>query len=205
MITDLTACPAATLNQVMCARTTSNAVSKGFPPIVGNAPRVLLLGSLPGRASLAAGEYYAQPQNAFWYIMRALCAAGPELAYVDRVNRLTRSGIALWDVLHAAERPGSLDANIVAASQQVNDIVGLIERHTDIALIGFNGQKAADIFRRLIAPNLPRNDLDCVTLPSTSPAYASLRREQKLARWSEVLLPHLGPLLIGRTRTIVRG
>lgn len=192
MITDLTACPAATLNWVMDARTISHAVSRGFPPIVGNAPRVLLLGSLPGRASLAAGEYYAQPRNAFWYIMRALCAAGPEIAYADRIARLTRSGVALWDVLHAAERPGSLDANIVAKSQQVNDIVGLLERERGIKLIGFNGQKAAEIFRRSIEPDLPRNNLDCVTLPSTSPAHASLRREQKLERWREVLVPHLG-------------
>jgi len=190
MITDLTARPAATLNRDMSAAE-ANEVSRGFPPVVGRAPRVLVLGSLPGRASLEAGQYYAQPQNAFWRIMGALCAAGPELGYAQRLEALEHAGVALWDVLHAAERPGSLDASIVEASAEINDVGGMIARHRTIRLIGFNGQKAAAIFRRNVEATLPREDLTLVTLPSTSPAYASLRREQKLERWREALAPHL--------------
>jgi hypoxanthine-DNA glycosylase len=152
---------------------------------------VLLLGSLPGRASLAAGEYYAQPQNAFWPIMGALCGAGPELAYAERLRALTGAGIALWDVLAEAERPGSLDADIVAASQRVNDIAGLVAAEPRIELIGFNGKKAAAIFAREIEAALPRGNLTTVSLPSTSPAFAAMRREQKLARWREILTPYL--------------
>jgi hypoxanthine-DNA glycosylase len=176
----------------MRARAKSIVVSRGFPPVLGPAPRILLLGSLPGQVSIAAGEYYAQPRNAFWIIMNALCAAGPDLDYAKRVAALKRAGVALWDVLHAAERPGSLDSNIVSASVEVNDIARLLARHRTITLIGFNGQKAAEIFRRHIEPELPPNRIAQVTLPSTSPAYASLHREQKLKQWRKALAPHLG-------------
>lgn len=152
---------------------------------------MLVLGSLPGRASLEASEYYAQPRNAFWWIMGELCGAAPELAYSDRLARLKRAGCALWDVLEEAARPGSLDANIVAATQRTNDIAKLVARHRSITLIAFNGKKASEIFQRRIAASLPRNDLALATLPSTSPAYASLKQQQKLASWREVLAPHL--------------
>jgi hypoxanthine-DNA glycosylase len=166
-------------------------LARGFPPVVGEKPRILVLGSLPGRASLAAGQYYAQPRNTFWTIVGELCGARSELDYAGRLDALTRSGVALWDVLHEAARPGSLDSNIVAASQRINDIAGLIAIHTKISLVAFNGQKAAEIFRRHIEPSLTRNDFAVATLPSTSPAHATLTREEKLVRWREVLMPHL--------------
>jgi hypoxanthine-DNA glycosylase len=172
----------------------ANARSRGFPPVVGVAPRVLVLGSLPGQASLAARAYYAQPQNAFWPIMGVLCAAGPELDYGARLAALTRAGIALWDVLAEAERPGSLDADIVAVTQRTNDVAGLVGNEPSIELICFNGKKAAAIFAREIEADLPRRNVTSVTLPSTSAAFASMRREQKLARWREVLAPHLNPV-----------
>lgn len=167
------------------------ALSRGFPPVVGAAPRVLLLGSLPGRASLDRYQYYAQPRNAFWWIMGALCGAEPELDYPERLAALEHAGLALWDVLHEAARPGSLDSSIVAASQRVNDVAGLVAKHSTISLVAFNGRKAAEIFRRHIESLLTRDDLEFVTLPSTSPAYASLRRDEKLVRWREVLVPQL--------------
>jgi double-stranded uracil-DNA glycosylase len=175
----------------MAAADGSTGLSRGFPPVVGTSPRVLLLGSLPGRASLAAGEYYAQPQNAFWSIMGELCAARPELAYVERLRALTAAGVALWDVLHAARRPGSLDADIISGSEEINDIAGLLRHRRTIGLVGFNGKTAAALFERRIAPLLARRELQTVTLPSTSPAYATLRRADKLARWRAALAPHL--------------
>jgi hypoxanthine-DNA glycosylase len=191
MIADLTVRTVATLNQPMSGRRESSLLARGFPPVVGSEPRVLLLGSLPGAASIAAGQYYAMPRNAFWTIMGSLCGAGPELAYELRLAALQHAGIALWDVLQAAVRPGSLDASILASTQQVNDIVGLVARHRSIRLIGCNGRKAASIFARQIAPQLPRTDIDCVDLPSTSPAYASLRPDAKLHRWRSALMPYL--------------
>jgi double-stranded uracil-DNA glycosylase len=191
MITDLTAGLQATLNLCMGKKSLKLGRSRGFAPIVGTAPRVLVLGSLPGRASLEARQYYAQSQNAFWPIMDALCGAGPGLDYAARLAALTRAGIALWDVLHEAARPGSLDASIIAASQRTNDVAGLIARHASIELVAFNGRKAAEIFRRRIGPALTRDDLAIATLPSTSAAYASLRREDKLRSWRERLAPYL--------------
>lgn len=165
--------------------------SRGFPPIVGARPSILVLGSLPGRASLEAQQYYAQARNAFWSIMGALCAAGPDLSYKARVEALGRAGVALWDVLAEASRPGSLDSNIVSTSQRFNDIDGLLSRHPSISLIAFNGKKAAEVFRRHIEPTVVRKDITLATLPSTSPAYASLKLDQKLTRWREILSPHL--------------
>lgn len=164
-------------------------LSVGFPPISTPAARILVLGSLPGRKSLEMRQYYAQPQNAFWRIMDALFAAGPALAYPDRIGRLAASRVAVWDVLAAGERSGSLDSAIVAASIVVNDFGAFFERHGDVGLICFNGGKAAELYRRRVQPSLaPRfAALEQRLLPSTSPAYASLSFAAKLARWSAAL------------------
>jgi hypoxanthine-DNA glycosylase len=104
---------------------------------------------------------------------------------------LKRAGIALWDVLAAAERQGSLDADILWDTCEVNDIAGLLRRYQSIRLIGFNGQTAAAIFRRYVAPQLPRADIEFLTLPSSSPAHATLSLEQKRKRWHAALAPYI--------------
>jgi TDG/mug DNA glycosylase family protein len=164
-------------------------LSVGFPPIADARARVLVLGSLPGVKSLEMREYYAQPYNAFWRIMGELFGAGPALEYPARLVRLRASGIAVWDVLAAGEREGSLDAAIVSASSVVNDFNAFFERHRQIGLICFNGNTAAGLFRRKVLPGLAPEwaGIERQALPSTSPAYASLRFEQKLVRWAAVL------------------
>src|SRR5690554_3614325 len=87
-----------------------------LPPVVGTRPRTLILGSLPGRKSLEMQQYYAHPQNAFWKIVAQLFGAPSSLPYGRRVKILTDHHIALWDVLAAAERPGSLDSSIIHAT-----------------------------------------------------------------------------------------
>jgi double-stranded uracil-DNA glycosylase len=94
--------------------------------------RVLILGSLPGRRSIADAEYYAQPRNAFWHILGELAGAGPDLDYPHRLERMKAAGIALWDVLAAGERPGSLDSAIVRSSIVINDIGDFLATHRDI-------------------------------------------------------------------------
>jgi len=170
-------------------RRRSVAPSVGFPPLADAGARVLVLGSLPGVKSLQMLEYYAQPYNAFWRIMGELFEAGPALSYAARVARLRASGVAVWDVLAAGEREGSLDAAIVPASIVVNDFNAFFERHRRIGLICFNGNTAAGLFRRKVLPGLAPQwaAIERQALPSTSPAYASLRFEQKLARWAAVL------------------
>ncbi len=152
---------------------------------------MLVLGSLPGRKSLEMREYYAQPHNAFWKIMGRLFEAHPELPYERRLEQLRRHGIAVWDVLAAGERSGSLDSAIVPSSMVVNDFATFFAAHREIRLICFNGTKAAELFRRRVVPLLPAQvaALDTQLLPSTSPAHASLPFAQKLARWAAVLAP----------------
>jgi double-stranded uracil-DNA glycosylase len=166
-------------------------LSVGFPPVADADARVLVLGSLPGRKSLEMGEYYAQPHNAFWKIMGRLFGAEPALPYAARLTRLRAHGVAVWDVLAAGEREGSLDAAIVRSSIVVNDFGAFFARHRQIGLICFNGNTAAALFRRKALPVLAPEwaALETRVLPSTSPAYASLRFEHKLARWSAALAP----------------
>jgi hypoxanthine-DNA glycosylase len=164
-------------------------LSVGFPPVADDRARVLVLGSLPGRRSLEAREYYAQPHNAFWRIMGRLFGAEPSLPYEQRLERLRAARVAVWDVLAAGEREGSLDASIVRASVVVNDFASFFADHGDIDFVCFNGRTAADLYRRRVVAQLRPEQAALATrlLPSTSPAHASLRFEQKLARWAAAL------------------
>jgi TDG/mug DNA glycosylase family protein len=162
--------------------------SRGFPPIAAPDARVLILGSLPGQVSLVQRQYYAQPQNAFWRIMGALFGAGLEQPYESRVERLKTERVAVWDVCRAATRPGSLDSSIDVSSVIPNDFGTFFRRHPAIAAVFTNGGTATRLYQRIVQPRLagaPR-ELPLHALPSTSPAHASLRFEQKLERWRQV-------------------
>lgn len=167
---------------------------RSFPPIEAPSARVLILGSMPGEASLRARQYYAHPRNAFWPILGAFCGFPPELPYTERTARLQCAGIAVWDVLQSCERDGSLDAAIVAATEVPNDFAGFLARHPAIRAVLCNGQKAFSTFRRAALPQLgPRAAaLQLESLPSTSPAHAGRSRADKQRRWHAVLAAHLG-------------
>jgi len=157
-----------------------------FAPVVGPAVRLLLLGSLPGEASLRAERYYAHPQNQFWRLAGA--AIGYEdlhgLDYEDRLAALLENGVGLWDVVADAVRPGSLDGAI--RDHRPNDLVALIARLPGLRAIGFNGGTAARIGRKMIGES---GDIALIDLPSSSPAYTlsyAVKREQWL-RLSEFL------------------
>jgi TDG/mug DNA glycosylase family protein len=151
-----------------------------FAPVADAQTRVLVLGSLPGAASLAAGQYYAHPQNAFWRLAGAL--AGRDLValpYPDRLEALRAARIGVWDVIASASRRGSLDAAIRAPEHA--DLAALVARLPDLRAIGFNGATAAKAGRRLLAaPGGPA----LMDLPSSSPAHAGMPYAEKLARWS---------------------
>jgi TDG/mug DNA glycosylase family protein len=155
-------------------------MSEGFPPVVGENARILILGSLPGRRSLADQEYYAHPQNAFWPIMAQVFDISGN--YVERCAGLTGHGVALWDVLQASVRPGSLDADISLDTAAANDFAAFLQRYSSIEKILFNGKKAEQLFQRLVAEKVSRQL--CLTgLPSTSPAYAAMPFRGKLTAW----------------------
>lgn len=144
---------------------------------------------MPGRASLEQQQYYAQPQNAFWPIMGEICGAGPDLAYVDRLQALEEHRIALWDVLASCHRPGSLDSAIRLRDAVANDFVGFLASHVGITRICFNGAKALELYCRLVLPALvnPAHDLPRLKLPSTSPAHAGMSRADKLRAWQQAV------------------
>ncbi len=159
--------------------------STGFAPIVRSNASILILGSLPSERSLQAGQYYAHPQNAFWRIMRDL--TGAEGAYEERCATLVDHGIALWDVLRQSVRPGSMDADIDLETAACNDFDGFLSAHRHIALICFNGKKAAQLFQRFVVVDKAYLPGRFGTLPSTSPAYASMTYDDKLARWRRAI------------------
>ena len=157
-----------------------------FPPVVAKDARVLILGSMPGIRSLALNQYYGHSRNLFWAFMDGICGASPELDYQNRVEILQQSGIALWDVLKNCERKGSLDADIVASSEIPNDISGLLNEYPEICVIVFNGKKAEKTFHKYILPTLPNRDFIWLSLPSTSPANASITKTEKLKHWIKI-------------------
>lgn len=149
----------------------------GLPPVIDRRSRLLVLGSFPGAASLAAGEYYAHPRNHFWPILSALWATDlVALDYPARVAALERRGLALWDVYASCRREGSLDTAI--ADAEPNDLAALVARLPSLCAIGHNGGESARAMRHTHALGLP-----VLRLPSTSPANASWSFERKLAAW----------------------
>ena len=159
----------------------ANCVS--FEAISREDARVLILGTLPGAESLRRQQYYAKKENSFWRIMGELIGAAPELPYEDRLDLLRARGVALWDVCASAERVGSLDSSI--RSPVANDFPSFFRAHQRIELICFNGQPAEKLFRRNAEAGSPA--IRRLVLPSTSPAHARMRFEEKLSRWREAL------------------
>jgi len=157
---------------------------RSFAPIADRNARVLILGSMPGQASLDAGRYYAHPQNAFWQIAAELLRIDPLSTYDNRVKALKAARIAVWDVLHSCVRPGSLDTMI--EQEVANDFAAFFRTHRGITHVFFNGAKAEASFKRAVLPGL-KAGLRFTRLPSTSPAHASLPYRRKLAAWRAIL------------------
>lgn len=160
-----------------------------FAPIAGRAPRVLVLGSMPGARSLAEQRYYANPHNHFWRFVGEICGFDPGAPYANRIAQLKCCGIAVWDVLARCERSGSLDGGIVRESEVPNDIAGFVSRRPSLRAIALNGGKAAQSFHRHAwkdAPGALRARITVLHLPSTSPANASVPVAHKRAAWSRL-------------------
>ncbi|POZ61818.1 DNA-deoxyinosine glycosylase [Chromobacterium alticapitis] len=153
---------------------------RSFPPVVNGDTRLLILGSLPGDASLAAAQYYAYPQNKFWELVGAVIDVDLRaLSYEQRLQTLLRHGIGLWDVIAQAERKGSLDAAIRKETR--NDLRELIESLPKLRMIAFNGATAAKHGLKSLDSHAARCRI--VRLPSSSPAH-TLKFEQKRLEWA---------------------
>ncbi|WP_025135509.1 DNA-deoxyinosine glycosylase [Achromobacter sp. DH1f] len=161
---------------------------QGFAPVAAADARILILGSMPGIASLKQTRYYAHPRNAFWPIAAQVLGFDPAADYPHRLRALQHARIALWDVLQTCERPGSLDAAIRLDTLVPNDFAAFFQAHPHVVRICFNGTKAAALYRRHVLPQLAcGRSLQYLDLPSTSPAHAAARFEEKLAVWREAL------------------
>lgn len=145
---------------------------------------MLVLGTMPGPLSLAKGEYYAHPRNAFWRIASDLFHFDPALPYPLRLRRLLEHGVGLWDVLHSCNREGAADVEI--KDEVPNDFNSLLLQHPTIKYVFLNGSTADRLFTRHVLPQLPSGSLSLFRLPSTSPAHAAMGYEQKLLQWRAI-------------------
>ena len=161
-----------------------------FPAVIDASTRIIILGSMPGIASLDARQYYAHPRNQFWRLMGDIGVAGPELPYRQRLQALLAHGVGLWDVLHSCVREGSLDAAIDQRSAVPNDLLPLL-RTSPVIRLCCNGNTAYTALQRHFGKPLAGEFpyIDIRRLPSTSPAYAGLRYADKLAAWRIALAP----------------
>ena len=152
-----------------------------FPPVVTPDCRLLVLGSLPGEASLAMRRYYAHPRNQFWRLMGSVIGVDlASLAYEERLAALLGIRVGLWDTVASATRAGSLDTAIRDARH--NPLAELTDRLPMLRAVAFNGARAAAIGRRLLAGS----GVELVPLPSSSPAHAAMPVETKEQFWLEL-------------------
>ena len=159
-----------------------------FEPIIGRDPRILILGSMPGVISLQAVEYYANPRNAFWKIIGELFELDIECSYESRIRQISELPLVLWDTLRACQRSGSLDSSILRQQIEANDIGGLLEQYSGLRAIVFNGAASEKYLKQLVKQDVPaRRELALLKMPSTSPANAGMKFEQKLLAWRELL------------------
>ena len=156
----------------------------GLPPIIDDGSRVLILGNMPSVMSLAAQRYYANPRNAFWRITGEIFGFDASAPYETRTAALRARGVAVWDVLRACRRKGSLDSAVEPDSMVANDFASLFDAHPAIARVFFNGVAAEKNFGRLVRVDRP---IRALRLPSTSPAQ-TMRYEDKLHAWRTRLI-----------------
>lgn len=153
-------------------------LKSGLPPSARADARILILGSLPGDASLAARQYYAHPQNQFWKLVSEIIRQDVvAMEYAQRIAALQSAGIALWDVIGTASREGSLDHSI--RGEQPNDLLAFVGTLPQLKVIAFNGNKAA----ASAAQAFSGTSMDTLKLPSSSAAY-TLDVRQKAVAWS---------------------
>jgi len=166
-----------------------NLLCQGFPPIIGQNSKVVILGTMPSVASLEAAFYYSHPRNAFWPIMAALLQQQVETV-AEKRRLIEHSPFVLWDVLQSCERQGSLDSAI--KQPQANDFSALAKQYPSIEAVAFNGQKSWQLFqvhviKKRTLPEAVMQGWEFLQLPSTSPANARMNLQQKTEAWQAKL------------------
>ena len=161
---------------------------QGFPPICHADAHTLILGSMPSRESLARQKYYAHPRNSFWPILTRLFGISTT-DYGELTRQAAERGVAIWDVLQACVRHGSLDKDIDDRSIVTNDFSTFFEQHPGITRVFFNGAKAESVYMKHVLPGLAvgQAEITLLRLPSTSPANAAMTVEAKLEKWRVIV------------------
>lgn len=143
---------------------------------------MLVLGSLPGEASLRERRYYAHPSNRFWHLAGAVIGTDlPALDYAARLAALDAGGIGLWDTIASARREGSLDAAL--REIEARPLGAFVTTLPGLRAVAFNGAASARIGRRELGEG---SGLALVDLPSSSAANAAMPFAEKQARWDEL-------------------
>jgi len=154
-----------------------------FEPIADADTTILILGSLPGDKSLELLEYYGHPRNRFWKIIATITQFDLPLTYTAKIELLLKTKIGTWDVAHKANRKGSLDSFI--KDVEPNNINEFIESHPNLKVIGFNGTKSQTLYDKYFTR---KHGIKYISLPSTSPANASINFENICNKWREILV-----------------
>ena len=155
---------------------------ESFFPVVGKNPKILILGTIPGRKSLEMQEYYSHPRNIFWKIIFNLLKVTEKNTYSEKIELVKEKQIALWDVCYSCRREGSLDSNI--KDETPNQITNFLQKHPSIERIIFNGQKSREKYLKYF-DCIERLEYYC--LPSTSPANTGMNFQEKLVKWGNVI------------------
>lgn len=158
---------------------TPSSIKTSFAPIEHANIEILILGSMPGEKSLQEQEYYAHLQNRFWKVMAYVTKSELPQNYDQKTAMLLAHNIGLWDIVHQAERVGSLDTAI--ENESPNDLESFIEMHKKLKIIAFNGKKSETLYRKYFNP---KPQIQYVALPSTSPANAGIRFDGLCEKWS---------------------
>lgn len=158
---------------------------EGFAPLIAPNPKALILGTMPSVKSLENAFYYAHPRNQFWPIMHAITGL-PIENNQQKSQLIQTSELALWDVLQTCERKGSLDSAI--KKPKANDFASFLKQYPTIQHIVFNGKKSEQLFKQQVLKQqtLPEH-IQYICMPSTSPANAALKKQDKQLFWQENL------------------
>lgn len=160
---------------------TSPNTKTSFDPISNADTEILILGTLPGDKSLELGEYYGHVRNRFWKIIATLTGNDLPLNYDDKKELLLKAKIGVWDVVHKADRKGSLDVDI--QQEEANDLDAFITNHKNLKVIAFNGKKSEKLFDKYFKR---KSNIEYISLPSTSPANAGINFENICKEWRQI-------------------
>lgn len=152
----------------------------GFLPIIGNEPKMMILGSMPSITSLEKQEYYGFKHNRFWKIISAYFQIEFN-SYEEKTDCIKNNHIVLWDVIQTCEREGSLDSAI--SKEVVNDIEAMIKKYPSIQTILCNGKKSYDLYKR----HFSYLNVEVIALPSTSNANRTIKEEVLFEKWYNAL------------------